>query len=480
MTNNKQQITNRVQHLSCSGCGAPLTFDSQAGQLKCGYCGHEEAIPEAARAVQEQSYNGHFHCDSTRMAPLSETAVEVKCNGCGANILFPSVQTAGECPFCATPLLTEPTKASPTVIPEGAIPFKIDEKQAKQHIQKWINSRWFAPSALKQLAQQEKLQGVYLPFWTYDAQTVSQYSGQRGEYYYETETYTVTVTDEDGNESEEERTREVRHTRWYSASGWVQRGFDDILISATTAVCQRRLDALEPWGLQNLQPYHPSYLAGFEAQRPQVSLEEGFETAKDIMKPDIYCAVRRDIGGDEQQIHRVETEYNQVTFKLILLPVWLSCYRYRNQQYQVMVNAQTGEVQGERPYSYWKIGGAIIGAIVAIASMVILPEINWNQFRDFRLPQWNKPTVMMPSPPPPTSTMDNIWREAVNSAMRAANLAQTAETQQQWNRVVLQWQEAINLMKAVPASDPNYTTAQQKVIEYQNYLNIAQQRAASF
>lgn len=473
------QVQNSIQHFPCPGCGAPLTFNPQAGQFKCSYCGHQEKIPEAEESVQEQSYDGHLYCDSSRLARLSQTAVEVKCNGCGANILFPSSQTAGECPFCATPLLTEPTEASPTVIPEGIIPFEIDEKQARQEIQQWINSRWFAPSALKQLAQQEKLQGVYLPFWTYDTQTVSQYRGERGEYYYTTETYTVTVTDEEGNECEEERTREVRHTHWYSVSGWVERGFDDILISATTAVSPDRLDALEPWNLETcLRPYNSSYLAGFEAQRPQVSLEDGFETAKNCMKDDIRCDVRRDIGGDEQQIHKIETEYHQVTFKLVLLPVWLTCYRYRNQQYQVMVNARTGEVQGERPYSYWKIGLSIVGTIVAIASVIVVSQINWNQFKRPQLPQQNVPTVTTPSTP--SLPVDNTWTEAVNVATSAANLAQSAQTQQDWSQVANRWQKAIDLMKAVPTSDPNYSTAQQKVIEYQNYLNVAQERAMSF
>ena len=392
-------MQNSVQHFPCSGCGAPLTFDPQVGQLKCSYCGREEPIPEAQQTVQEQSYDGHFHCDPSRLATLSETAVEVKCNGCGANILFPSTQTAGECPFCATPLLTEPVEASPTIIPEGIIPFEIDAQQAKQQIQQWLCSRWFVPSKLKQLVQHEKLQGVYLPFWTYDALTTSQYRGQRGEYYYTTETYTVTVTDDEGNQSEEEKTRQVRHTRWYSASGQVHRGFDDILISATTAISLSRLQALEPWDIETcLRPYHPSYLAGFEAQRPQVSLEDGFETAKEEMKHDIRCDVRRHIGGDTQKIHQIETEHHNITFKLILLPVWLSSYRYRHQQYQVTVNARTGEVQGECPYCYWKVGGAIMSAIIAIAIVSILSAIDWNQFKDFELPQFNSPTVVTPSP----------------------------------------------------------------------------------
>jgi len=86
----------------------------------------------------------------------------------------------------------------------------------------------------------------------------------------------------------------------------------------------------------------------------------------------------------------------------------------------------------------------IFGITVPFRAVRMSTEIDWNQFRDFRLSQWNEPTIVTPSSPPP-SAMDNIWIKAVNSATKAANLAQMAKTQQQWNRVVLQWQQAINL-----------------------------------
>lgn len=356
-----------IKRFPCPQCGAEAAFNPKAGKLKCDYCGWEDEIPQTAEQVQERSYEQYLNTNRTRLAALSSTALEVSCNNCGAKIAFEPPQVAGQCPFCAAAIVAQPKLADPTLAPEGIVPFTIGRREARKHLQEWINSRWFAPSTLKDLAQQEKIQGVYLPFWTYDAQTSSHYTGERGEYYYVTETYTET----NAEGKLETKTREVRHTRWYSVSGWVSRFFDDVLIPATQLVDLGRLNALEPWHLpESLRPYDPSYLAGFEAQRSQVSLKDGFESAKSPMASQIRWDVERDIGGDEQRVGSISTSYSAITFKHILLPVWMASYRYNNQQYQVLINARTGEVQGDRPYSAFKITLAVLGGLLLVALII--------------------------------------------------------------------------------------------------------------
>ncbi len=380
-----------IKKFPCPSCGANLEFNPKRGKLKCPYCGWEDAIPQTAEQVQERSYEEYLHKNRTRLAALSSTALEVQCSDCGANVTFEPPHVAGQCPFCAAAIVAQPKLADPTLAPEGIVPFTIDRKAARDHIQHWIGSRWFAPNALKPLAQQEKIQGVYLPFWTYDSYTTSHYSGDRGEYYYVTETYTET---NDKGETET-KTREVRHTRWYSVSGTVSRFFDDILIPGTKLVNLKRLEALEPWHLkESLRPYDPSYLAGFEAQRSQVILKEGFEMAKDVISATIRSDVHRDIGGDEQRIHNISTAYSAITFKHILLPVWLTSYRYRNKQYQVMVNARTGEVQGDRPYSVWKISAAVLAGLALVGGVVLLFNLDKFKHQPPSNPNPNPPEVI--------------------------------------------------------------------------------------
>jgi DNA-directed RNA polymerase subunit RPC12/RpoP len=339
------------QRFTCSACGADMQFDPKSAQMKCPYCGHMEAVPasvaEALATVEERPLEAYLTPDASRLATLSAAALQVDCSGCGSTVEFEPPTVAGACPFCGAQIVAQPRAADPLVAPEGVLPFAITQKQATQSIRDWIGSRWFAPNALKQQAQTGAVSGVYVPFWTYDSQTVSYYRGERGEHYWETEWY----TDSDGNR----QSRQVQKTRWYSASGRVDHFFDDVLVAATHSIPRNKLDALEPWGLENIKAYEPAYLSGFKAQRYQVDLAQGFEVARGVMAGHIDTLVRRDIGGDEQRVHSVDTRHFNVTFKHILLPVYISAYRYQGKVFQVIVNARTGEVQGDRPYSFWKI-----------------------------------------------------------------------------------------------------------------------------
>ncbi len=361
-----------IKQFPCPSCGSKLEFNPKAKQLKCPYCGREEAIPQSADEVEERSYEEYLKAKTSQTSKLSETALEAACPGCRARVIFEPPDVAGKCPFCGTGIVTQAKSSDPLVTPEGILPCTVSQKEARDRIRKWIHNRWFAPNALKQMAQQEGIQGVYLPYWTYDSYTISHYHGQRGEYYYVTETYTT--TNEDGETVTE--TREVCHTHWYPVSGTVERFFDDILIPGSLRVSGKNLDNLEPWDLSKLVPYSPAYLAGFKAQRYQVPLETGFETAKGKMAGVIHDDVCFDIGGDTQSVDNVSTAYSAITFKHILLPVWLSAYRYQNKQYQVIVNAQTGEILGDRPYSVTKIALAVAaGMLVLISGMWAIGQI---------------------------------------------------------------------------------------------------------
>ena len=353
---------------SCPGCAANLLFEPRDGGLTCPYCGRTEKIPETAEQVQERSYEDYLHPQSGQMKALAETALEVKCDSCGATVTFEPPQVAGECSFCGIKIVAQPKSADPLVAPESLLPFGISHHQSTDSVKKWLASLWFAPNALKKLAEHESVDGVYLPFWTYDAHTTSYYTGERGEYYYETQTYTET----DSQGRSVTKTRQVRRTRWYSASGTVSRWMDDILVPATKSVSRPRLKSLEPWDLGSLKPYEPAFLSGFKAQRYQVDLPEGFEQAKLIMSSIIEQDIREDIGGDEQRISHVATSYSAVTFKHLLLPVYIGAYRFNEKAYQVMVNARTGEVQGDRPYSVWKIFFFVLLLIAVVAVLYLL------------------------------------------------------------------------------------------------------------
>lgn len=356
----------KVHHFPCPSCGADLLYEPRDGFLTCPYCGHKEAIPQSAAEVVERSFEQYLRVRPEQMGQLAAGALEVQCQSCGAKSLFVPPEVAGRCEFCGVQIVAQPQSADPIVAPEGLLPFAIAQPEATANLRQWLSSRWFAPNGLKQFAEPEAIHGIYIPFWTYDTNTTTYYTGQRGDYYYETETYWE--TDAKGNR--EMKTRQVRHTRWSPASGTVSRWFDDVLIPATRSLSSARLAALSPWDLEAITPYNPAFLSGFKAQRYQVDLEQGFEAVKHGIAGFIESDVHADIGGDVQTIDELTTHYSGITFKHLLLPVYAGAYRFNGKVFQIVVNARTGEIQGDRPYSVWKILLLVAFLIVVILILV--------------------------------------------------------------------------------------------------------------
>ncbi len=361
------QPSERIHRYPCPSCGADLLYEPKDGFLSCPYCGHKEAIPTSPEQVQERSFEQYLQIRPEQLKQLAAGALEVQCQSCGAAVTFTPPEVARQCDFCGVQIVAQAKSADPMLAPEGVLPFRITQPQANASLREWLKSRWFAPNALKKFAQPESIQGVYLPFWTYDTNTMSYYRGERGEHYYVTETYYT----KDSQGRQVAQTRQVRHTRWYPASGTVTRWFDDILVPATVSLPQNRLDALEPWDLAELTRYEPAFLSGFKAQRYQVDLAQGFERVKRVTAGVIQGDVRASIGGDEQRIHNISTHYSGITFKHLLLPVYAGAYRFNQKVYQIVVNGRTGEIQGDRPYSVWKIA-LFVAAMLFILLITLL------------------------------------------------------------------------------------------------------------
>ena len=335
--------------------------------MSCSYCGHKEAIPTSAEQVEERSFEQYLQIRPEQTEQLAANALEVQCQSCGATVAFTPPEVARQCDFCGIQIVAQAKSADPILAPEGILPFRITSKEANAGLRQWLQSRWFAPSALKNFTQPDAISGVYLPFWTYDTNTTSYYTGERGEHYYTSETYYTT----DSQGKQVANTRQVLHTRWFPASGTVTRWFDDMLVPATQSLPQNRLAGLEPWDLAELVAYDPAFLSGFKAQRYQVELAQGFERVKQVTVGVIQSDVRQNIGGDEQRIQNVSTHYSGITFKHLLLPIYAGAYRCNGRIYQIVVNGRTGEIQGDRPYSIWKIA-LFVTALLFILLIIAL------------------------------------------------------------------------------------------------------------
>lgn len=386
----------------CENCGASLKFAPGQTVLTCDYCGHVQQISAGAgRAPARQTSGGvdgdrtlleipqtgrALQWDAQHKADLSEIPLErglgldagsdlaesvrtVSCPNCGAKIEVSTGQHATDCPFCATPVVTD-TGQTRLIKPQGVLPFVLTEEQAKAALDDWLGRLWFAPSGLTAYARRgRRMRGIYSPFWTFDASTASSYAGMRGDYHYETRYVTTQV-----NGQRRQVPQQIRHVRWSRRQGRVSRGFNDVLIMAATSLPRRFTDALTPWDLSHLEPYDPQYVVGFEAEGYTVPLADGHRIARQEMAAVIAMDVRRAIGGNEQRVEQIATDFTAETFKHILLPVWTAAYRYNGNSYRFVVNGQSGRVQGERPWSIWKIALAVVIALIALAAMLFVAQ----------------------------------------------------------------------------------------------------------
>ena len=355
----------------CGECGADLEFHIGQQSLKCPFCGAVREIDLADDAqIQEQD----FHAALERLRDQKQKQEqegqgteepdqnEVRCESCGSDVIFTGTLTSTDCPYCGSPIQREHVHSGGFRIPvDGVLPFKVERKKARQLLGDWVKSRWFAPNEFLKRGVDGAFNGVYLPFWTFDSLTFNRYSGQRGE------NYTVTVG------SGKNRRTETR-TRWYPAAGKFQRFFDDVLINATQNLPVSYIDALAPWPLQDCLPFTQQVLAGYFARTYDVELDPGFESARRRIDDAIRGDVRSRIGGDKQRIHDINTRYDAITFKHVLLPVWMLAYRYKDKSYRVFINAGTGEVQGERPYSWVKIVCTVLGGLALILTFLLFMQ----------------------------------------------------------------------------------------------------------
>ena len=354
----------------CDTCGSDLRFDPASANLTCDHCGNTDTIEtddSPWSAIRELDFKTALS-SALPESEIEETRV-ITCPNCGAQTEFDEEVHAKECPYCATPVVTD-TGTHRHVKPKGLLPFALTEEQARDAMTEWLGRLWFAPNGLQQYARKGRsLKGIYVPYWTFDADTKTSYRGARGTVHHRKKrvtrngkSQTITVTD----------------VRWTSKSGRVARFFDDVLVLASQALPKKHTDALEPWDLSGLVPYNPEFLAGFRAEAYQIELEDGFVAARSHMDKIIQRDVRFDIGGDRQRIDHIDTTVKDITFKHILLPIWMAAYKYRGKSYRFVVNARTGRVKGERPYSAWKIAIVVLlAAILAggIGYLVALEEV---------------------------------------------------------------------------------------------------------
>ncbi len=338
------------QALTCAFCGAVLPGKlNETGQAEI----HENDLITALRDI------------GTEQRGLQAEKKAVKCQSCQAITLFDPAHVSQRCEFCGSTALIPVEQQGAPIRPESLLEFKISEDKVRDSVRQWYGSRWFAPNALKTRALTDLVRGIYLPYWTFDAQVHANWTAESGYYYYTTESY----RDSDGKEA----TRQVQQTRWQRSSGALDHFFKDELVPASRGVPAELLGKLEPFPTTtDLKPYDPGFLSGWVVEQYQIDLVGAAKLGRERMDRELNALCDRQVPGDTHRSLSVSAAYTAQTFKHILVPVWVLAYTFNSKSFQVVVNGYTGKIAGKHPLSWIKITFLVIAIILVICIVAAL------------------------------------------------------------------------------------------------------------
>ena len=342
----------------CPSCGGVMDFDPKTGGLLCPYCGHTQEIAvkeDEPTQAGELSFDTAVNKENCNWGAAKKTVV---CKACGAESVYDALEISAVCPFCGSNQVMEAADQN-TIAPGGVVPFQYSDEQAADLFKSWIKKKFFCPKLAKESAKAKSFKGVYLPYWTFDAQSNSTYRGEYG-------------IDRRVKENGEEKTV----TDWKRCSGHYSEFFNDELVCATTNQNRSMLRGIEPFRTEENKAYKPEYVAGYAAERYAVGLKEGWNIAKQSMDAKIRSGVtnkiHQDYHADSTRNIQISSSFSNLTYKYLLLPVWMSSYKYKDKVYNFMVNGQTGKVSGKTPVSVPKVIITVLGCIAAAALIYYL------------------------------------------------------------------------------------------------------------
>ncbi|MCC6124750.1 MAG: zinc ribbon domain-containing protein [Pirellulales bacterium] len=332
----------------CATCGAPV----ETGDRFCPACGVEQpAAAESAKAGTGAEQK-HFQCKN-----------------CGAEVAIDPDRRSYACPFCDSNYVVEfSPEQSGRQPPEFVVGFAVPPEQALQRFREWLGrNSWFRPNDLRLAQVEGKLRGVYIPFWSFSMLAESRWAAEIGEHWTRTETYT---TRENGKTVT--KTRHVTETEWWDLSGGHHEYYSGYLVSGSRGLPQKDADRITPFHLAALKRYAPYFLAGWLCEEYSVARQAAEQVSRAAFEQMEQRNIAAFLPGDTYRNLQTQTEFSRIGSDLILLPIYLLSYRYRNKLYRYLLNGQTGKAAGDKPLSAWRVGLAIGIAVLLIAALAFL------------------------------------------------------------------------------------------------------------
>lgn len=352
--------TEEVTDKKCPNCSATVEYDPATRGMLCAFCGYKKTLPapESEQSVSEIDFS---QADRTESFNWGAEKKVVICKNCGGEEIYDALETAAVCSFCASTNVM-PAAGANSIAPGGVCPFIVSGDKAGGLFSKWLKGKIFTPREAKRSARPEAFRGVYLPYWTFDTYTTSTFNGSAG--------YNRMVKKGDTY---------ITETDWKNVSGIYQEFINDYSVVATDRDENSMVRRAEPFDFKQLVPYRPELLAGFGAERYSVGLKDAWTKAQEgirsILRGNIVTHIRKTWHADEGRVSSFSTEFGRITYKYILLPVWLSTFSYKGKVFQFVVNGQTGKVGGKAPISPIRVVIAILIVIAIIALIGFLASM---------------------------------------------------------------------------------------------------------
>lgn len=345
----KERQEVETQFVKCDACGGNMSFDPVTQKLKCDHCGNTVDI-EKDFNVKENDIEKGFE-NAEKWDPKEQ--VTYRCENCGAVVAVGAGEEATMCPFCGTSHVIRAEDLA-GIRPQVVIPFQFGADKAGEYSRKWAKGRLFAPRKFKKSLSSENFRGVYEPCFTFDSNTVSRYVGRVGD------RHTRTVG------SGKNRRTETYYI-YRNVSGQFDHFFDDVMVATNDNFGQSMMDKLAPFKTKAACVFESKYLSGYYADRYRKDLKESWGDAKNIIDRKLRSMIKATLHCDVVEYLNVYTQHNGVTYKYVLLPVYMHQYRFRKKNYPVYINGSTGKVKGKTPVSPLRVAIAtVLGAAVAV------------------------------------------------------------------------------------------------------------------
>ena len=334
--------------MKCGSCGGTLRYDIASYGLVCDFCGTVRRLhrPEEGAAIGEFDFATALRGSGTNWGVTRRL---VACKSCGAQLLYNSDQMSGMCPYCGSAVVLSAEDADCGVAPSAIIPFTLTKEQVAEKFYRWNKFAFWSPEKFRRGKILSELTPVYIPYWSFEADAVTTYSGRFG--------HTVGSGDRE-------------RTDWYQKTGIAEKHISEFNVCGSRKFFNdKMLNSVVSFKSRECLPYTPETLSGMAAEIYTIGIDEAWNYAKTTgLKKEIMESTREHEHADCYSNLVYSTEYYNVKFKYVLVPVYLAGCRYGGKIYNVVASGTNGRGKCGRPVSIAKF---IITPLLFVAYFVI-------------------------------------------------------------------------------------------------------------